>query len=64
VYPENCSDLVESLLEALEVTGEEPVTTPENCVVPVRIALAKAYVITACSDEFLMTLARLAADPG
>jgi hypothetical protein len=25
--------------------------------------LAKAYVITACSDEFLMTLARLAADP-
>lgn len=63
VYPENCGDLVESLLEALQVTGEEPVMTPENSVVPIRIALAKAYVINFCNDEFLMTLARLAADP-
>jgi sulfite reductase (NADPH) flavoprotein alpha-component len=63
VYPENCSDLVESLLEALQVTGEEPVATPESTVVPIHIALSKAYVINSCNDEFLMTLARLAADP-
>ncbi|HEX8237249.1 MAG TPA: sulfite reductase subunit alpha [Abditibacteriaceae bacterium] len=63
VYPENCPELVESLLEVLEITGEEPVATPENCVVPVRIALSKAYVINSCSDDFVATLARLAADP-
>lgn len=63
VYPENCHELVELLLERLEATGEEPVVTPEGVVVPARIALLKAYVINNCSDEFLQTMSRLASDP-
>ncbi len=63
VYPENCHDLVELLLERLEATGEEPVVTPEGTIVPCRIALGKAYVINTCNDEFLQTMSRLASDP-
>ncbi len=63
VYPENCHELVELLLERLEATGEEPVATPEGVIVPARIALLKAYVINSCSDEFLQTMSRLASDP-
>ncbi|MGI8754609.1 MAG: (Fe-S)-binding protein, partial [Acidimicrobiales bacterium] len=63
VYPENCPELVELLLERLEATGEEPVLTPEGTVVPARLALSKAYVITHCADEWLQTLSHRAADP-
>ncbi len=63
VYPENCGELVELLLERLEATGEEPVSTPEGSVVPARIALQKAYVINSCSDEWLQTCSHLASDP-
>jgi sulfite reductase (NADPH) flavoprotein alpha-component len=63
VYPENHPDLIGALIETLEITGEEPVATPEGFVVPVRVALSKAYVINSCSDDFLFTLSRFAADP-
>jgi len=63
VYPENDPHLVEEILAVLGATGEEPVITPEGMVVPARIALSKAYVITDCNEDLLMHLSRVAADP-
>lgn len=63
VYPENDAELVESILEILGATGEEPVITPEGSIIPARLALSKAYVINQCNEEFLEHLAHTAADP-
>jgi sulfite reductase (NADPH) flavoprotein alpha-component len=63
VYPENDPDLVKEILAVLEATGEEPVITPEGMVVPARIALSKAYVITEVNEDLLMHLSHVAADP-
>lgn len=63
VYPENCPELVESILEVLGASGEEPVITPEGSIIPARLALAKAYVINQCHEEFLEFLSHTAADP-
>ncbi|MBW3624371.1 MAG: sulfite reductase subunit alpha, partial [Armatimonadetes bacterium] len=62
VYPENDPSLVGRILQILQASGEEPVVTPEGWVVPSRIALANAYVITEPSEEFLSLLAHHAAD--
>jgi sulfite reductase (NADPH) flavoprotein alpha-component len=63
VYPENCPELVEEILRLLSATGEEPVISPEGWVVPARIALAKAYVITECGEDLLTLLAGCAIHP-
>lgn len=63
VYPENDAELVESILEILGATGEEPVITPEGSIIPARLALSKAYVINQCNEELLEHLAHIAADP-
>ena len=61
VYPENDGELAAEILHELDATGEEPTVTPENFVVPVRLALEKGYVINRVSDEFLEKLSELAA---
>jgi sulfite reductase (NADPH) flavoprotein alpha-component len=63
VYPENCPELVDEILQLLSATGEEPVISPEGWVVPARIALAKAYVITECGEDLLTLLAGCAVHP-
>lgn len=62
LYPENCHDLVEEILDALGATGEEPVVTPESRIVPMRVALTLAYDITRPSESFLTLLAESAGD--
>ncbi len=64
VYPENCPDLVQAILEALGATGDEPVATPDGRRCPAREALARAYTITRTSPQFLALLAQSASDPG
>ncbi len=61
VYPENDEELVEEVIRELDATGEEPTLTPENFVVPARMALAKGYVINRVSDDFLARLSDMAA---
>ncbi len=62
LYPENCAELVEEILEALGATGEEPVVTPESRIVPMRVALSLAYDITRVGEAFLNVLATSAGD--
>lgn len=62
VYPENAPDLVAGVLAAMEATGEEPVITPEDRIVPARIALRLAYDITRPSDALLSLLLDFAND--
>ncbi|HEX9997180.1 MAG TPA: sulfite reductase subunit alpha [Abditibacterium sp.] len=61
VFPENCEELVEEILEELDATGHEPTHTPENTVIPSRMALFKGYVINQVSDDFLLKLSEIAA---
>jgi sulfite reductase (NADPH) flavoprotein alpha-component len=61
VYPENCGELVEEIIDELDATGDEPTHTPEGRVIPARIALTAAYVINRVSEEFLEALSGLAA---
>ena len=63
VYPENCSELVHSILTALGATGDERVTTPAGGAVSAREALTTVYTITRSSHQFLSLLAESAADP-
>ena len=62
LYPENCHELVEEILESLGATGEEPVVTPESRIVPMRVALARAYDVTRPSESLLTLLAESAGD--
>jgi sulfite reductase (NADPH) flavoprotein alpha-component len=62
LYPENDHELVDSILEILGATGEEPVVTPESRIVPARIALLKGYDITRVGEELLRLLADAARD--
>ncbi|BCM94312.1 sulfite reductase [NADPH] flavoprotein alpha-component [Abditibacteriota bacterium] len=61
VYPENDDELVEAIITELDSTGEEPTLTPENLVVPARMALSKGYVVNRVSDDFLVRLSDIAA---
>lgn len=61
VYPENDEELVETILQELDASGEEPTLTPENTVVPARLALSKGYVINQISDDFITRLSDIAA---
>ncbi len=62
VYPENCDELVQAILDELQATGDEPTHSPEGRVIPARIALAAAYVVNRVSEEFLEALSGLAAN--
>ena len=62
VYPENCDELVQEILDELQATGDEPTHSPEGRVIPARVALAAAYVVNRVSDEFLEALSGLAAN--
>ncbi len=63
VYPENCPDLVESILAALGATGDEAIITPSGDSVSAREALTNVYTITRSSHRFLALLAQSATDP-
>ena len=62
VYPENCDELVQEILDELQATGDEPTHSPEGRVIPARIALSAAYVVNRVSEEFLEALSGLAAN--
>ncbi len=62
VFPENCDELVQDILDELQATGDEPTHSPEGRVIPARIALGAAYVVNRVSEEFLEALSGLAAN--
>jgi len=62
VYPENCPELVESILRAMGARGDELVTTPDGRTVYSFEALLKDYTITKINDRFLALLADSATD--
>ena len=62
VYPENCDELVQDILNELQATGDEPTHSPEGRVIPARVALSAAYVVNRVSEEFLEALSGLAAN--
>lgn len=61
VFPHNCLALVQSILEALAATGEEPVLL-NGSTLSVRAALATEFDITKPSDESIEFLAEHATD--
>jgi sulfite reductase (NADPH) flavoprotein alpha-component len=63
VYPENCPELVQWIMEALRARGDEEVTLPDGRTLCVREALLKEYVITESSEQLLSLMARSAKDP-
>ena len=62
VYPENCDELVQEILDELQASGDEPTHSPEGRVIPARVALSAAYVVNRVSEEFLEALSGLAAN--
>lgn len=62
VYPENCSDLVQWIVNALDAAGTETVTTPQGSRVSLYEALLKHFTITKPSDSLLELLTKSAKD--
>ncbi|HSV13613.1 MAG TPA: sulfite reductase subunit alpha [Tepidisphaeraceae bacterium] len=62
VYPENCHDTVQQLLEALHTSGAEDVENPAGEHVSLRHALLHDITITRPSDALLELLASSASD--
>jgi sulfite reductase (NADPH) flavoprotein alpha-component len=63
VFPENCPDLVETILRAMGARGDELVATPDGRAVYSYEALLRDYTITKINDRFASLLADSAADP-
>lgn len=63
VFPENCPELVESILRALGARGDEVVPTPDGRTDFAYDALMKDYTITKINDRFASLLADAATDP-
>jgi sulfite reductase (NADPH) flavoprotein alpha-component len=63
VYPENCSDHVEQLLQALGATGAEEVTGWDDQPTSFREALQRDFTITRPSPDLLDLLSRSASNP-
>jgi sulfite reductase (NADPH) flavoprotein alpha-component len=63
VYPENCPDLVEQVLEALGATGAEDVPGWDDQPISLRDALLREFTITRPSPDLLDLLSRSATDP-
>lgn len=53
IYPENCPEMVDEILDALACDGEEAVTTPDGADAPLRLALRKHYAITLPPRKFV-----------
>jgi sulfite reductase (NADPH) flavoprotein alpha-component len=64
VYPENCPDTVQWILEALDASGAEKVSAPDGSLVPLGDALLRHYSVTQPSTELLELLAEVATDAG
>ncbi|GAC1643136.1 MAG: hypothetical protein NVS4B8_12910 [Herpetosiphon sp.] len=64
VYPKNCPELVQLLLDALGATGAEAVILPDGRRMTARAALLTEFVITECNDQLIALLGRSASDAG
>jgi sulfite reductase (NADPH) flavoprotein alpha-component len=62
VYPENCPQMVETVLAALGARGDELAPTPDGRMVYSYEALVNDYVITKISERFVTLLAGCASD--
>ncbi|MBI1372399.1 MAG: sulfite reductase subunit alpha [Phycisphaera sp.] len=62
VYPRNCADHVNHLLETLGHTGNEPVRAPNGDLVPLREGLEWHYTITRADEQQAVMLADCATD--
>src|SRR5438093_3839940 len=62
VFPTNCPDLVEDVIRALHVTGDEIVPGNDGTPKPLRAALFSDYQITQPSKQFIAALAERAGD--
>ncbi len=62
VFPQNDPALVEDVLAALHLGGEEPVTDPNGVEMPLRQALTESCAITAPDKKFLNKLVEKAGD--
>ncbi len=62
VFPENCPDLVESILKELNARGDELVTAPDGRQVLSYDALTREYSITKMNDAITSLLADYATD--
>lgn len=58
VYPENCPDTVQWILNALDADGGESVRSPAGKRIPISEALLRHYTITKPSDALMELLAR------
>ncbi len=56
IFPLNCPDLVEDVLQALGFSGDEPVTDPAGNSVPLRETLLRSNNITQPDKKFLNTI--------
>src|SRR5437588_565884 len=63
VYPENCPELVDAILNRLMANGDESVLTPAGQRTSAREALIHACTITKHHDALLELLANTATDP-
>ena len=64
VYPENCPELAQAILDQLGASGGEPVTAPDGTSMTARAALLRACDLRQCGDELLELLQRSARDAG
>lgn len=53
IFATNCPELVEDIIKALHLTGDEEVVNPDQLKVSLRNALLKDYVITTPSKQLL-----------
>jgi sulfite reductase (NADPH) flavoprotein alpha-component len=62
VIPENCPDTVGWIIEALDASGAEAVTSPAGESISLHEALLRHYTITAPSPDLIKLLAEVATD--
>lgn len=60
LFPSNCPRLVDEIIQALGLSGDEPVPTPAGNSKPLRAALIEDYAITAPTPQFLKLVAERA----
>jgi sulfite reductase (NADPH) flavoprotein alpha-component len=63
VYPENCTELVETVLKSMGARGDEIITTSDGRQVYSYEALVRDYSITKITEPFAQLLAKYASDP-
>src|SRR5438034_1295064 len=56
VFPSNCPELVELVIQQQGYSGDEPVLTPDGATVPIRQALTYNYILTEPSKQLLEAL--------